>query len=212
MTFRRPAASFVSLAVLATFAAHGADAITHAPTQVSRIAGSLLQSSPQPAAPINRIAGTASPSVQAIAGEPGDPESITAVCITSGANSARCGATTLPATTTASGCQESGQYQNDTGSIDEPSSWCHGHAEPSYAHAPHVAVCDVDDVGLGGCLEKYASSLVKHADRARYVYQFNASEHEQPAITVLVTAKQTERDAQQMALDSASNTSIVSTH
>lgn len=66
-------------------------------------------------------------------------------------------------------------------------------------HAPHVAVCDVDDVGLAGCLQKYAASLVKHAAVAKHVYQFSDHDNDPHAITVLVNARQTEQDAQRMA-------------
>lgn len=66
-------------------------------------------------------------------------------------------------------------------------------------HAPYVAVCDVDDVGLAGCLQKYAASLVKHAAVAKHVYQFADHDNDPRAITVLVNARQTEQDAQRMA-------------
>lgn len=66
-------------------------------------------------------------------------------------------------------------------------------------HEAHVAVCDVDDVGLAGCLEKYAPSLVKHAAFAKHVYQFTGRDSDTRTITVLANAAQTEQDAQRMA-------------
>lgn len=96
--------------------------------------------------------------------------------------------------------------------MDQPSSWCHGHAEPARTHAPHVAVCDVDDVGLAGCLEKYAASLVKHAAVAKRVYQFTGHNEDARIITVLATARQTEHDAEQMADGHLPDAAIIPVH
>jgi hypothetical protein len=208
----------VCVTVITMFAAHAADAeqtLTQSSVQaVSRISGSLIHSTMQPAVQPNQVSEAASPSVRAAANEPGDPENITAVCLTSGSNVGRCGAMPISATAASTGCQDTGRYNNEEGAMDEPASWCHGHTEPTYTHAPHVAICDVEDVGLAGCLEKYASSLVKHPNAAKLAYQVNidSDDTDHRSVTVLVTAKQTASDAEKMALSSIANALIASTN
>jgi hypothetical protein len=215
MCFHRSASRFAWVTVFAVFAAHAADAGNASAlpvTQVvSRIAGSLLQPSTKPVVPSHGASQEASPSVQAVADEPGDADDIKAVCLTSGSNLARCGAAPVAKTTGVSGCQESSAYDAESATINEPSSWCHGRTQSAALHAPHVAVCDVDDVGLAKCLEKYAASLVKHADVAKRVYQF-ANNNDARIVTVLATAKQTERDAKQMAAGDITTAAIIPMH
>jgi hypothetical protein len=212
------ASCIVCVTVMTTFSARAADsqqALTQSSVQaVSRISGSVVHTTMQPVTQSNSIPQTASAVVRAAASEPGDPQNITAVCLTSGSNSDRCGATVVPTSAAGTGCQEGGRYNGEEGAIDEPMSWCHGRAEPVYTHAPHVAICDVDDVGLSGCLEKYASSLVKRPDAAKHAYQVDVGDHDDAhrAITVLVTAKQTDHDAEKMALNSIASAPRASTN
>lgn len=210
-------ASFIVCVIaMTTFAARASDSnqtLTQSPVlTVSRISGSVVHTTMQPVMQFNSIPQTVSTVVRTAASEPGDPEDITAVCLTSGSNPGRCGATAVPTSAAGTGCQEGSRYNDEESAIDEPSSWCHGRAEPVYTHAPHVAICDVDDVGLAGCLEKYASSLVKHPDAAKHAYQVEVGNRDDAhrAITVLVTAKQTEHDAEKMALSGVASTPVAS--
>jgi hypothetical protein len=84
----------------------------------------------------------------------------------------------------------------EDGTIDEPLSWCRGHAGPTSPHAPHVAACDVDDAGLAGCLQKDARALAEHPDAATRVYPFSGNDDHSRTMTVLATAKQTGRDTE----------------
>lgn len=190
------------IAILFTSAIHarGAAPDQSSPAQtVSQIAGSIIHSTTKPSPPVVHAPQATSSSVDALANEPGDAEDIKAVCITSGPNMEGCGATVVHDSGNTNNCGDTDRHDAEADGMDQPSSWCHGHAEPARTHAPHVAVCDVDDVGLAGCLEKYASSLVKHAAVAKRVYQFTGHDENTRIVTVLATAKQTERDAEQMA-------------
>lgn len=198
------------IAVLFTSATHagGAAPDQASPAQtVSQIAGSIIQSTARPSIPVVHAPAATSASVNALANEPGDAEDIKAVCITSGPNMEGCGATLVH--DSGNHCGDADRHDPEPNGMDQPSSWCHGHAEPERTHAPHVAVCDVDDVGLAGCLEKYATSLVKHAAVAKRVYQFNGHDKDARIITVLATARQTEHDAEQMATGYLPDASII---
>jgi hypothetical protein len=109
-------------------------------------------------------------------------EDVTAVCITSGPNVGQCGAIATLA-------------QTDS-------------------RAQHVALCNAEDVGLSGCLSRYAASLVRHPDAAETAYQFSVRRDDKNLsdVTVLVTAKQTEQDAAQMALDSMTSATTASSN
>jgi hypothetical protein len=157
-------------------------------TRVAKVAGSVIQ------ATVRSVDKVATPG-------PVGLESITAVCITSGSNPNGCG---QAANLAQANCRDAGQ---DPG---KSSPAC----QNSVARAQHVALCDADEVGLAGCLSKYASALVRHPNAAEKAYQFAVSRDNKnlPDVTVLVTSKQSEDDAAQMALSSMASTRTASSN
>jgi hypothetical protein len=195
MKFIRTAASMSFIVMMSTCVVHaGESAQTLTPqnvTRVAKVAGSIIQATVRS---VDKVTTSG----------PADLEDVTAVCITSDSNVGQCGAS---ANLAQADCNASGQHAN-TG---KPSSACQGN---NVARAQHVALCDADDIGLSGCLSKYAASLVRHPGIAEKAYQFSVRRDDKslPDITVLVTAKQTEEDAAQMALNSMSSTRTASSH
>lgn len=67
-----------------------------------------------------------------------------------------------------------------------------------------VAVCDLDDVGLSGCLARHAASLVNHGPRARQAfavtlqYPNGFTDHTE----VLLPLGKSQRDAERYAMES----------
>lgn len=195
MTVIRAAASLSLIVILSTCVAHaGESAVAASPqnvTRIAKIAGSVIQ------ATVRSVDKATPPG-------PTGLEDITAVCITSGSSADSCG---QAATLAQAGCDTS-HKQAEGG---KSSSACEGNR---VARAQHVALCDAEDIGLSGCLSKYATALVRHPGIAEKAYQFSLRRDDKnlPDITVLVTAKQTEQDAVQMALDSMTSTRTASSN
>jgi hypothetical protein len=186
MKFIPIAASLSLIVIMSTCVAHDGSVESVTPqtvTRIAKVAGSVIQATVRPV-------GTAIPN------GPIGREDVAAVCITSRPDVGQCG---LPATLVQAGC----------GAAGKPSSACQ---RDKVARTQHVALCDAEDVGLSGCLSKYAASLVRHPDFAEKTYQFSVRRDDKnlPDITVLVTAKQTEQDAAQMALDSMTSATTAS--
>ncbi|RUL64519.1 hypothetical protein EKH79_10850 [Dyella dinghuensis] len=154
-------------------------------TRVAKVAGSVIQATV-------RSVDRATPA------GPAGQDDIAAVCITSGSDVGQCG---VSATLAQAGC----------GAAGKPLSSCH---DDKVARAQHVALCNAEDVGLSGCLSKYATALVRHPDMAEKAYQFSVRRDDKnlPDVTVLVSAKQTEQDAAQMALDSMTSARTASSN
>ena len=156
--------SLICLALIASAAPTLAANSTVTPQDVARIAGSVQQTT----ATTQVAAAVPSVSIAHVAAESVDD--VTAVCLTTQSNLSACSAGVAITEPTNSGCGGSASYDADTGTISEPSAYCHGRTEPVVTHPAHVAVCDVEDVGFSGCLSKYADALVKHAPRARQTF------------------------------------------
>jgi hypothetical protein len=189
MKFMRIAVS-LSLIVMAStcvaYADGSAETLTpQTVTRIAKVAGSVIQA-------------TVRSVDKATTAGPTGLEDIAAVCITSGTDVGQCGAS---ATLAQAGC----------GTAGKPSPACEG---DKVAHKQHVALCNAEDLGLSGCLSKYAASLVRHPDAAEQAYQFSVRRDDKnlPDITVLVTAKQTEQDATRMALDSMTSATTASSN
>jgi hypothetical protein len=197
MIVTRIAASLmlVVLVSMSTCVAHAGESTAAVPpqtvTRIAKIAGSVIQ------ATVRSVDKVTPPG-------PTGLEEVTAVCITSGSDASQCGQS---ATLAQAGCGASDK-KADPG---KSSPACDGNKT---ARTQHVALCDAEDVGLSGCLSKYATSLVRHPGIAEKAYQFSVRRDDRnlPDITVLVTAKQTEEDAAQMALDSMTSTRTASSH
>jgi hypothetical protein len=191
----RTAASMLLIAMMSTGVAYAdgsAETLTpQTVTRVAKVAGSVIQA-------------TVRSVDKATTSGPAGLEDVTAVCITSGSDVGQCGAS---ANLAQADCKGSSQ-RADTG---KTSSACRSN---NVARAQHVALCDADDIGLSGCLSKYAASLVRHPGIAEKAYQFSVRRDDKnlPDVTVLVTAKQTEEDAAQMALNSMSSTTTASSN
>jgi hypothetical protein len=186
MKFMRIATSLSLIVVMSTCVAYAdgtAENVTpQTVTRIAKVAGSIIQA-------------TVRSVDRATTGGPAGLGDIAAVCITSGSDDVgQCG---VSATLARAGCTAAGRLL----------SACHGGDRVA-----HVALCNAEDVGLSGCLSKYAVAVVRHPDVAEKAYQFSVRRDDKnlPDITVLVTAKQTEQDAAQMALDSMASATTAS--
>lgn len=79
--------------------------------------------------------------------------------------------------------------------MSEPAMYCHGNYEPTFAHAEHIAFCDVEDTGLSHCLARYATALSKQPAAAMYTLRFNVRDAQGVPDTVVVLATATQSDA-----------------
>lgn len=189
MKFMRIAASLSLIVMMSTCVAHADGSVQNVTpqtvTRIAKVAGSVIQATV-------RSVDRAAP-----AGPTGMAD-IAAVCITSGSDAGQCGGS---ATLAQASCSVAGK----------PSSACRG---DKLARTQHVALCNAEDVGLSGCLSKYAAAVVRHPDAAEKAYQFSVRRDDKnlPDVTVLVTAKQTEQDAAQMALDSMTSAKTASSN
>jgi len=70
---------------------------------------------------------------------------------------------------------------------------CHGMYEPIYSHSTNMAFCDVDDVGLSGCLSRYANVLVPRPVSAKQVVHVTIRNNQGTAdvLTILATGSET---------------------
>jgi hypothetical protein len=190
MKFMPIAAALLLIVMMSTRVAHAdgsaANVSPQTVTRVAKVAGSVIQATV-------RSVDRATPAGPAGVGD------VAAVCITSGSDVGQCG---VSATLAQAACSVAGK----------PLSACHG--GDKVARTQHVALCNAEDVGLSGCLSKYAAALVRHPDAAEKAYQFSVRRDDKnlPDVTVLVTAKQTEQDAAQMALDSMTSATTASSN
>lgn len=193
-------ASVTVVAMLLTFTAHAAEpsAVTtpQSVTRIAKIAGSVIQTTVRSVASVAPIV-------------PSNLADITAVCITSGSSEGECGVAADVADLAKADCRGHG---GQPGASDRSTAGCPHSTDPQLARQQHVALCNADDVGLAGCLSKYAASLVKHPGVAEKVYQFSVRRDSKdlPDVTVLATAKQTEADAAAMAVNSMASATTAS--
>lgn len=118
---------------------------------------------------------------------------ITAVCLASSANAQLCGASQDAAASSRSGCDTESSYDDAEGAMTQPLMMCHGKYEPLYSHPAHMAFCDVDDVGVSGCLSRYANALVPRPASAKQVVHVTIrnSQGAVDVLTVLATVSET---------------------
>lgn len=161
-----------------------------APKDVAHIAGSIYPTMIPPA--FMTLARPSEVIQQRAASAPGDTE-ITSVCLASSADAQLCGARQDAASSSRSGCDIESSYDDAQGGMTEPLMMCHGKYEPLYSHPAHMAFCDVDDIGVSGCLSRYAKALVPRPASAKQVVHVTIRNNQGAVdvLTVLATVSET---------------------
>lgn len=134
-----------------------------------------------------------SPSLKPFEWAPG-AQGITAVCITSPDNAAQCRASLDTASSHHAGCTDNTTYDAGQAAMSDPAMYCHGNYEPTFAHAEHIAFCDVEDIGLSRCLARYATALAKQPAAAVHTLRFTVRNAQGASDTVIVLATATQSD------------------
>lgn len=175
-----------------------AGALAQATPAISRISGSIYPALIRPAPLVPPKPTAMRPLVVA----PG-AQGITAVCLTSQDNAAQCQASMDAAAKQHAGCNDNAAYDAGQTTIDEPSMFCHGRYEPTFTQSPHVAFCDVEDLGLAHCLSRYATALVKQPAAATRTLSLVVRDAHGVSSTVIVlaTAAQNDEDIAKAALE-----------
>ncbi|GLQ95032.1 hypothetical protein [Dyella acidisoli] len=157
----------------------------------ARISGTIF---PTVIRPVPLRAPKPSPGLTPFEVAPG-AQGITAVCLTSPDNAAQCRASLDATSSQHAGCTDNAAYDAQQAAMNDAAMYCHGNYEPTFAHAEHIAFCDVEDIGLSRCLARYATAVAKQPAAAVHTLRFTVRDTQGASDTVIVLATATQSDA-----------------